>query len=47
MALVELYLSRGADVAEPDAEAWARPLAWAEKGGQGEIVELLRGRYVD
>ena len=39
--LVELYLARGADPLEPDAEPWATPLAWAIKGGHSEIVELL------
>jgi hypothetical protein len=29
--LVKLYLSRGADAIEADAEPWARPRAWAEK----------------
>ena len=41
-ALVQLYLSRGADAVEPDAEPWATPLAWATKGGHREIIELLR-----
>lgn len=40
--LVQLYLERGADTVEPMAEAWASPLAWAEKGERGGIVELLR-----
>jgi hypothetical protein len=44
MDLVKLYLERGADPAEADAEAWASPLAWATKGGHCEIIELVRSR---
>jgi ankyrin repeat protein len=40
--LVQLYLDRGADPVEADAEPWATPLAWATKHGHREIVELLR-----
>jgi ankyrin repeat protein len=40
--LVKLYLARGADPAEADAERWATPLAWATKRGHHEIIELLR-----
>lgn len=40
--LVKLYLERGADPVEADAEPWATPLAWATKGGHHEIIELLR-----
>jgi hypothetical protein len=40
--LVPLFLQRGADPTEPDAEPWATPLAWAEKKGFPEIVRLLR-----
>ncbi len=39
--LVRMYLKRGADAVEHDAERWARPMAWASKGGHQEIVELL------
>jgi ankyrin repeat protein len=39
--LVKLYLSRGADPLELDAEQWATPLAWATKGGHHEIAQLL------
>jgi ankyrin repeat protein len=42
--LVGLYLQRGADPVEADAEPWATPLAWATKRGHHEIVELLRSR---
>jgi ankyrin repeat protein len=40
--LVQLFLSRGVDPVEPDAEPWATPSAWANKGGHCELVELLR-----
>ena len=40
--MVKLFLARGADPVEADAEAWATPLAWAEKMQRHEIVELLR-----
>lgn len=40
--LVRLYLERGADAVESDAEPWATPLAWATKRGYHEIIELLR-----
>ena len=39
--LVRLFLSRGADPVEADAEPWATPSAWAEKMRRPEIVELL------
>ena len=39
--LVQLNLSRGADVWEPDAEPWPTPLAWATKGNHCKLVELL------
>ena len=40
--MVELLLARGAPPAEPDAEPWAAPLAWAEKMGHTDIAERLR-----
>lgn len=40
--MVELLIARGAPVHEPDAEAWAQPLAWAIKMEHIGIVELLR-----
>jgi ankyrin repeat protein len=40
--LVKLFLAHGADPVEPDAEPWAKPLAWAEKLGHTEIAALLR-----
>ncbi len=42
--LVRLFLERGADPIEADAEPWARPLAWAESKGHREIAKLLRDR---
>ena len=39
--MVKLFLARGADPVEPEAEPWARPRAWAEKMGWPEIVALL------
>lgn len=40
--LVRLFLDRGADPVETDAESWATPLAWAEKKGHSAISALLR-----
>jgi ankyrin repeat protein len=42
--LVRLYLSRGADPSEPDAEPWATPSAWATNSGNREVLELLQAR---
>lgn len=43
MPLVQLFLERGADPIEPDAEPWATPLAWARRNGHAAIeAELLR-----
>jgi ankyrin repeat protein len=39
--LVELLLSRGAPVEEPDAESWATPKAWAEKMKHDSVLALL------
>jgi ankyrin repeat protein len=39
--MVKLFLARGADPIEADAEAWATPRAWAEKMQRPEIVDLL------
>jgi len=39
--MVKLFLARGADPVEADAEPWATPLAWAEKMQRREIVALL------
>ncbi len=40
--LVTLFLERGADPIEPDAEPWATPLAWASRGGHSAIEAELR-----
>jgi ankyrin repeat protein len=40
--MVEFLLKRGAATNLPDDEPWATPLAWANRHGQGEIVDLLR-----
>jgi ankyrin repeat protein len=40
--LVRLFLERGADPVESDAEPWATPLAWAEKKGHHPIAQILR-----
>jgi hypothetical protein len=42
--LVVLFLERGADPAERDAEPWATPLAWAEKKGHAAIADMLRAK---
>jgi ankyrin repeat protein len=39
--IVKALLRRGVDPMEPDSELWATPLAWAEKMGHREIVEVL------
>jgi len=39
--LVKLLLERGADRVEADAEAWATPRAWAERGRHEGIREML------
>ena len=40
--LVKLYLRRGADAIEANAEPWARPRAWAEKMKRAEVLAVLR-----
>jgi len=42
--LVRLFLGRGADPSEPDAEPWAKPIVWAEKKGHHQIAAALRER---
>jgi ankyrin repeat protein len=39
--MVKLFLSRGADPIELDAEPWATPRAWADRMQRPEILELL------
>jgi ankyrin repeat protein len=40
--LVKLFLERGADPIEADAEPWATPRAWAERTDREDILSLLR-----
>jgi ankyrin repeat protein len=42
LELVELFLERGADSVEADAEEWATPEAWAKKMNRGDVLESLR-----
>jgi ankyrin repeat protein len=42
--LARLFLGRGADPVERDAEPWATPLAWAQKNGHAGILAMLRSR---
>lgn len=42
--LVTLFLERGADPLEPEAEEWARPEAWATTRGRRAILDELRSR---
>jgi len=45
LPLVKLFLDRGADPIEADAEPWATPAAWARRQGHRDVEEyLLRGR---
>ena len=39
--LVQLFLERGADPLEQDAEPWATPRVWAERMHHAEILALL------
>ena len=39
--LITLFLARGADPIEKDAESWARPHAWARARGHDAILEQL------
>ena len=45
--LVRLFLERGADPIEAEAEPWATPLAWAERGQHAGISSILRQYGVD
>ncbi len=42
LELAKLFLDRGADPIEPDAEPWATPQAWARKMGHDAVLALLR-----
>jgi hypothetical protein len=39
--MVKLFVARGADPIEADAEPWATPRTWAEKTQRPEILRLL------
>jgi ankyrin repeat protein len=39
--LVELLISRGAPVDEPNGEPWAQPKAWAEKMKHADVLAML------
>ena len=40
--MVKLFLERGADPIEADAEPWATPAAWAARHGHDKALALLR-----
>jgi ankyrin repeat protein len=42
LSLVKLFLDRGADPIEVDAEPWAMPRAWAEKMNRTDVLAELR-----
>jgi ankyrin repeat protein len=42
LPLVALFIDRGADPLEADAEPWARPIAWAQRMGHVEVEAYLR-----
>jgi ankyrin repeat protein len=42
LPLVKLFLERGADPVEADAEPWATPRAWAERMNHPDILTLLQ-----
>jgi hypothetical protein len=44
---VKLFLERGADPIEADAEPWATPRAWAEKMHHAGVLDALRKRARD
>jgi ankyrin repeat protein len=44
--MARVLLERGADPEEADAEEWARPRAWAGKGGYPALLEALAGGTV-
>jgi ankyrin repeat protein len=45
--MVKLFLARGADPVEAEAEPWATPRTWAEKMHRPEIVDLLNSTRSD
>jgi ankyrin repeat protein len=42
LPLVKLFLERGADPLQAEAEPWARPAAWAARMNHPEILRLLQ-----
>jgi hypothetical protein len=42
--LVKLFLDRGADPVELDAEPWATPRAWAGKGKHSAVLAMLTSK---
>jgi ankyrin repeat protein len=44
LPLVKLFLDRGADPVERDAEPWATPTAWAEAMKRTDVLAGLRKR---
>jgi ankyrin repeat protein len=45
LPLVKLFLDRGADPIEADAESWATPRAWAEKMNHTDVLAELRKHF--
>jgi hypothetical protein len=39
---VRLFIARGADPVERDANAWASPVAWARKKQRDDVLAELR-----
>jgi hypothetical protein len=42
LGLVKLFLERGADPIESDAEPWARPAAWAATMNHSDVLTELQ-----
>jgi ankyrin repeat protein len=47
LPLVRLFLDRGADAVEAEAEPWASPRAWAERMHHADVLAELRRRCGD
>jgi len=45
--MVKLFLARGADPVEADAEPWATPEAWARKRGHAQVLRLLEEKLLN
>jgi len=41
LELVKLFVERGVDVLEHDAEPWAAPQAWAARMGHADVLAVL------